>query len=138
MAYKATELDGISVKMLKAGRSAPCDKLLPYLQICLSTFIQHIKVEKYNQFGFFTSYGPRSSLVPIHGLQSADDESNQFQPNLIINGSLILTVKTGASFQYLGRHFDFNMSNNTHKSELSQLTNSILTDMYLLPLHPKN
>ena len=30
------------------------------------------------------------------------------------------------------------MSNNTHKSELSQLTNSILTDIDLLPLHPKN
>ena len=30
------------------------------------------------------------------------------------------------------------MSNDTHKSELSQLTSSIPTDIDLLPLHPKN
>ena len=47
-------------------------------------------------------------------------------------------MKTGDSFRYLGRHFDFNMSNNTHKSELSEITSAILTDIDLLPLHPKN
>ena len=159
------------------------DCLSPLLfNLCLNTFIQHIKAEKYNQFGFSTSYGPRSSFVPLHWFQFADDaavlsgqeqesqlllnrfciwckwagmqirvdkcvtfgikkcstKSSQFQPKLLIDGNLIPTVKTGESFRYLGRHFDFNMSNNTHKSELSQLTNSILTDIDLLPLHPKN
>ena len=47
-------------------------------------------------------------------------------------------MKTGDSFRYLGRHFDFNMSNNTHKSELSEITSAILTDIDLLPLHLKN
>ena len=66
---------------------------------------------------------------------------NQIYPiptKLIIEGNLIPAVKTGDSFRYLGRHFDFNMSNNIHKSELSEITSAILTDIDLLPLHPKN
>ena len=143
------------------------DCLSPLLfNLCLNTFIQHIKVEKYSQFGFSTSHGPGSSFVPIHWFQFADDaavisgqeqenqillnrfhiwckwagmlirvdkcvtfgikksstKSTQFQPKLIIEGNLIPAVKTGDSFRYLGRHFDFNMSNNIHKSELSEIT----------------
>ena len=52
--------------------------------------------------------------------------------------NLIPAVKTGYSFRYLGRHFDFKMSNNIHKSELSEITSAIPTNIDLLPLHPKN
>ena len=41
--------------------------------LCLNTFIQHIKEEKYSPCGFSTSYGPGSSFVPIHLFQFADD-----------------------------------------------------------------
>ena len=47
-------------------------------------------------------------------------------------------MKTGDSFRYLGRHFDFHMSNATHKSELCGIPTSILTKVDFLPLHPKN
>ena len=71
------------------------------------------------------------------GIIKCSAKSSQFQPKLANSGSFIPTVKTGESFRYLGSHFEFNMSNNTHKSELSQLTNFILTDIGLLPLQPK-
>jgi len=47
-------------------------------------------------------------------------------------------VKTGDSFRYLGRYFDFNMSNTTHKSELCETLTSILIKVDFLPLHLKN
>ena len=72
------------------------------------------------------------------GIKKYSTNSIQFQPKLIIEGNLIPAVKNGDSFRYLGRHFDFNMSNNIHKSELSEITSAILTDIDLLPLHPKN
>jgi len=57
---------------------------------------------------------------------------------LIIDGILVPAVKSGDSFRYLGRHFDFDMSNNMHKSELSDTLNATLSEIDLLPLHPKN
>ena len=152
------------------------------LNLCLNIFIQHIKEEKYSQFGFSASYGPGSSFVPIHWFQFADDAavisgnelenqillkrfyiwckwasmhirvdkcitfrigkhstvSIQFQPKLLIDGDLAPAVKTGDCFRYLGRYFDFHMSNATHKSELCDILTSILTKVDFLPLHPKN
>ena len=70
--------------------------------------------------------------------KKSSTKSIQFQPKLIIEGNLIPAAKTGDSFRYLGRNFDFNISNNIHKSELSEITSAILTDIELLPLHPKN
>ena len=50
------------------------DCLSPLLfNLCLNTFVQHIKVEKYSQFGFSTSHCPGSSFVPVHWFQFADD-----------------------------------------------------------------
>ena len=44
----------------------------------------------------------------------------------------------GESFRYLGRYFDFNMSNNQHMSELSSLVQDLMCDIDEEPLHPKN
>ena len=41
----------------------------------------------------------------------------------------------GKSFRYLGRYFDFNMSNEEHKSELLDVFNDIMNK---ITLHPKN
>ena len=64
--------------------------------------------------------------------------SIQFQPKLLLDCDLIPAVKTGDSFRYFGRYFDFNMSNATHKSELSEILISVLIEVDRLPLHPKN
>ena len=131
------------------------DCLSPLLfNLCFNTFIQHIKSEKYQQFGF--SY---KLLNPIHWFQFADDaavitgqesenqyllnrfaiwcqwsdmiirvdkcctfgikksltKSFQYLPKLIIKNSLIPVIEMGKSFCYLGRYFDYEMSDNKHK-----------------------
>ena len=39
-----------------------------------------------------------------------------------LNDVLVPCVEMGESFRYLGRYFDFNMSNSQHTSELSSHT----------------
>ena len=154
------------------------DCLSPLLfNMCFNTFIQHIKVDKYRQFGFTCNF-----LTPIHWFQFADDaavitgqecenqhllnrftiwcqwsnmiirvdkcstfaikkaltKSIQYLPKLLINNCPVPTVKIGESFKYLGRFFDFNMSNEEHKLELISLVNELMSDIDLAPLHPKN
>ena len=146
--------------------------------MCFNTFIQHIKTEKYRQFGFSFNL-----LNPIHWFQFADDaavitsqesenqhllnrfsavwcqwtnmiirvdkcstfgikkaitKSVQYLPKLLINNQLIPRINIGESFQYLGRYFDFNMSNDNHKTEIITLINQLMTDIDSKPLHPKN
>ena len=72
------------------------------------------------------------------GIKKATTKSIQFLPKLLINNRLILTINIGESFEYLGRYFDFEMSNNNHKEELTILVNELMTDIDLKPLHPKN
>ena len=142
--------------------------------MCFKTFIQHIKAEKYRQFGFSFKL-----LNPIHWFQFADDaavitgqesenqhllnrfsiwcqwsdmiirvdkcstfgikkaitKSVQYLPKLL----LIPNITVGESFKYLGRYFDFHMSNDNHKTELTiLLINELMTDIDSKPLHPKN
>ena len=72
------------------------------------------------------------------GIKKATTKSIQFLPKLLINNRLLPKINIGESFQYLGRYFDFEMSNNNHKEELTSLVNEIMTDIDLNPLHPKN
>ena len=51
---------------------------------------------------------------------------------------MIPPIKPKESFTYLGRHFDFEMSNNVHKEELLKKTKELLRSIDELPLHPKN
>ena len=66
------------------------------LILYLNTVIQHIKEESYSQFGFSTSYGSRSSFVPIHWFQFADDAaviSGHEQENQILLNCLYIWCK---------------------------------------------
>ena len=154
------------------------DCLSPLLfNMCFNTFIQHIKADKYRQFGFTLNF-----FNPIHWFQFADDaavitgqdfenqhllnrfsiwcqwanmiirvdkcktfgikkvitKSTQYLPKLFINNSIIPTVEIGESFKYLGRFFDFNMTDKDHKFELISLIDELMSDIDLKPLHPKN
>ena len=59
-----------STSFIQVGRGVlQGDCLSPLLfNMCFNTFIQHIKTDKYRQFGFMTKF-----LNPIHWLQFADD-----------------------------------------------------------------
>ena len=132
-----------------------CLFLSPLLfNMCFNTFIQHIKAEKYRQFGFsfkllnpihwfqftddaavvtgqesenqhllnrFSLWRQWSNIMIIRvdkcstfGIKKAISKSVQYLPKLIINNKMIPTTKIGEPFQYLGRYFDFNMSNDNH------------------------
>ena len=64
--------------------------------------------------------------------------AKQIQPNLYLNNEYVKPVKTGESFHYLGRYFDFEMSSNDHKTLLTSELNKLVEAVDKLPLHPKN
>ena len=72
------------------------------------------------------------------GIRKLCTKSVQYLPKLLINGVLIPCVEMSESFRYLGRFFDFNMSNNQHMSELSSLVQDLMNDIDIKPLHPKH
>ena len=72
------------------------------------------------------------------GIRKLCTKSVQYLPKLLINGVLIPCVEMGESFRYLGRFFDFNMSNNQHMSELTSLVQDLMNDIDIKPLHPKH
>ena len=144
----------------------------------INTFIQFIKSEKYQQFGYnFIKY-----MIPRHWYQFADDaavvtglehenqvllnafnswctwadmvirvdkchsfgmkkvclSSRQYKPKLYINNELIPSIDINESFKYLGRHFDYSMSNQVHKDNLCDTVDELLKDIDSLSLHPRN
>ena len=72
------------------------------------------------------------------GIKKALTKSIQYLPKLIINKTIISAVESGKSFCYLGRYFDYEMTNNEHKSELVSLLTDLMKEIDLKPLHPKN
>ena len=170
---------GFRTPFVSVGRGVlQGDCLSPLLfNLCFNTFIQHIKSEKYRQFGFSCKF-----LNPLHWFQFADDaavisgqesenqhllnrftiwcqwsnmiirvdkcctfgmkklstKSVQYLPKLLINSVLVPCVKIGESFRYLGRFFDFDMSNQDHMTELTTLVRDLMSDIDMKPLHPKN
>ena len=72
------------------------------------------------------------------GIKKALTKSIQYLPKLFIENNIIQTTKLGESFSYLGRYFDFEMSNKEHKLQLISLVNDLMSDIDRKPLHPKN
>ena len=71
------------------------------------------------------------------GIRKLCTKSVQYLPKLLINGVLIPCVEMGESFRYLGRFFDFNVSNNKHMSELSCLVQDLMSSIDIKALRPK-
>ena len=62
-----------------------------------------------------------SGKVQYFGIKKLLTKSVQYLPKLFINHHHISTIGIGESFKYLGRFFDFDMTDNMHKSELMSL-----------------
>ena len=82
-------------------------------------------------------------IIPVDkcstfGIKKALTKSIQYLPKLLINKQLIPKINIGEAFQYLGRYFSFNMSDEHHKSELISLVEELMADIDSKPLHPKN
>ena len=72
------------------------------------------------------------------GIKKSLTKSVQYLPKLLINNKLIPAINFGDSFQYLGKHFDFNMTDKEHKIELLSILEVIVLEIDLKPLHPEN
>ena len=72
------------------------------------------------------------------GIKKFSSRSLQYQPKLFINNESIPPVSNGNSFKYLGRHFDFEMTNQEHKSDLLSSLSNMLKQIDSQPLHAKN
>ena len=72
------------------------------------------------------------------GIKKFSTRSLQYQPKLFINNKPIPSVSNENSFKYLGRHFDFEMTNQEHKSDLLSSLSNMLKQIDSQPLHVKN
>ena len=52
------------------------------------------------------------------GVKKFSSRSLQYEPKLFITSELVPTVRSGESFKYLGRYFNFEMTNDAHKEKL--------------------
>ena len=71
-------------------------------------------------------------------IKKSGTNSKQFQSKLFVNNELISPAKQDDDFTYLGRHFDYKMTNNQHKDDLLSDTKDIMKEIDNLPLHLKN
>ena len=72
------------------------------------------------------------------GIKKVYGKAKQVKPTLYLNNTLINPIEIGDSFLYLGRYFDFMMSNKEHMQILSDVLTEYLTKINNLPLHQKN
>ena len=72
------------------------------------------------------------------GIKKLLTKSVQYLPKLFINHHHIATIGIGESCKYLGRFFDFDMTDNMHKSELMSVVEELMSDIDKTPLHPRN
>ena len=80
----------------------------------------------------------RADKCVTFGAREGSTKSMQFQPKLIINSKSVPPVMNDDSFRYLGRYFDFEMSNGKRKSKLVEILGSLMSDIEKLPIYPKN
>ena len=72
------------------------------------------------------------------GIKKLSTKSLQFTPNLLINNQIIPAVKIGEPFRYLGRYFDYEMSNKQHQLDAKATLTDLLQQIDLLNIHPKS
>ena len=72
------------------------------------------------------------------GIKKSSTKSIQYSPKVYINNVLVKSLKKDESFLYLGRHFDFSMSDQEHKNELSSKLQEYMAKIDSLDIHPRN
>ena len=73
----------------------------------------------------------------LFGIKKVNSVAKQIPRKLYLKNEYLKPVKTGESFLYLGRYFDFEMSSNDHKTVLTSELNQLLEAVDKLLLHPK-
>ena len=79
----------------------------------------------------------RVDKCSMFGIKKHSSKSIQYQPKLFVNHLLVSRIEIGESFRYLGRYFNFNMSDEKHQLEICDLFNNIISKIDELHLHPE-
>ena len=66
------------------------------------------------------------------GMKKVGSSSRKYKPKLYINNELIPAIEINESFKYLGRHFDYIISNQEHKDNLCDTVEELLKDIAIL------
>ena len=82
-------------------------------------------------------------IVRVHkcstfGVKKFSTKSLQFIPNLLINNQHIPAVEIGESFRYLGRYFDYEMTNEQHQWGAKAALTDLLQRIHSLNIHPRS
>ena len=80
----------------------------------------------------------RPDKCHIFGMKKSNTKSIQYSPKVYINNILVKSLKENESFLYLGRYFDFNMSDKEHQDELTSKLKEFMEKIDLLDIHPRN
>ena len=72
------------------------------------------------------------------GIKKLSSRSLQYKPKLFVNNKTIPTVKSGESFKYLGRYFNFEMNNKVHEEKLQSSLFDMLKNIDGISILPKN
>ena len=67
------------------------------------------------------------------GIKKFSSRSLQYEPNVFVNNKTVPAVKSGESFKYLGRYFNFEMDNKAHK----EILQSSLFDLIAFQFYQK-
>ena len=71
-------------------------------------------------------------------MKKHNTKSVQYSPKVYLNNELVKSIKKGESFLYLGRHYDYDMSEQEHKNELTKSLKEFMEKIDGLDVHPKN
>ena len=80
----------------------------------------------------------RPDKCHIFGMRKSNTKSIQYSPKVYINNILVKSLKEVEPFLYLGRYFDFNMSDKEHQEELKSKLKECMDKIDSLDIHPKN
>ena len=80
----------------------------------------------------------KASKCNSFGICKKGTTSTQYTPKLYLDNGLAPPVKLDDCLIYLGRHFDFKMSDDKHRSELIETITDQIEIIDKLPLHRKN
>ena len=72
------------------------------------------------------------------GIKKLQSAAVQFKPKLYINNLLVTALDQNESFLYLGRYFDFKMTDSLHKENLLTKINEYMQKIDFLDIHPRN
>ena len=97
-----------------------------------------ILLNEFSRWCSWTKMSIRIDKCHTFGMEKVRTAPKQVMPKLYLNNILIPQIKLQESFTYLGKHFDFEMTSNQHKTSLLDNLKRMIQTIDALPLHPRN